>query len=162
MNDSRSAIQTAPGAVLPNRSAMRSMPLAGLLAWLVPGAGHWYLGHRTRAVILFVTTTVTFWTGIAVGGVHSTVHPSQNGAWLAAQLCMGPQSLGALAAGGYVRKHHAGDIAYQAFWPADNLSVVYTGICGLLNLLIIIDAIARADDSAASSVDAGIRARGGP
>lgn len=127
------------------------MPLAAFLAWLAPGLGHWYLGQRVRAAVLFIVLSVTFWTGIAVGGVYSTVHPSQNGAWFGAQLCMGGESLAALIAGARIRREHAGDVRYQAFWPADNVSVVYTGICGLLNLLAIIDAIARAESPGAAS-----------
>lgn len=125
-------------------------PLAALLAWLLPGLGHWYLGDRARAMIFFVVTTVTFWGGVAVGGVRSTVTPRQNGPWIAAQLCMGPQAVAALYLGS-VTKKSSGD-RYKASWPASNISVVYAGITGLLNLLIIIDALVRADAMQSASV----------
>lgn len=129
-------------AVPPQRSPF----VAAILAWLVPGLGHWYIGERTRAVILFVVMTVTFWTGVAVGGVRSTVTPKENGLWVAAQLCMGPQAATAL----YLSNRAAqwpDQARIKAPWPASNISVVYTGIVGLLNLLIMIDVLARSDPS---------------
>ncbi|MCZ6816593.1 MAG: hypothetical protein O7F76_07805 [Planctomycetota bacterium] len=121
----------------------RSAPLAALLAWVMPGLGHWYLGERSRAVIFFVVTTVMFWGGVAIGGVRSTVTPRENGPWIAAQLCMGPQAAVALVLSWQARETSGNQ--YKAPWPASSISVVYAGITGLLNLLIIIDALARAD-----------------
>lgn len=136
-----------PRANVQARPALASVPAAALLAWLVPGLGHWFLGQRTRAIVFFVTTTVTFWTGVAVGGVKSTVNPGENGWWFAAQLCMGAQSTVAWGAGAHVAKAYPAEqqVKYTAYYSSDNIAVVYTGITGLLNLLIIIDAIARAD-----------------
>ena len=34
---------------------------------------------------------------------------------------------------------------YKAPWPASSIAVVYSGVAGLLNLLVIIDALARAE-----------------
>ncbi len=38
--------------------------LAVLLAWLLPGAGHWYLGHRVRGAICCVLLLATFTIGV--------------------------------------------------------------------------------------------------
>ncbi|MEE8171131.1 MAG: hypothetical protein V3T70_11350, partial [Phycisphaerae bacterium] len=67
------------------------------------------------------------------------------GAWFAAQLCMGSETLLAWGMATRVARLHPDDLRFTAFWPSDNIAVVYTGITGLLNLLIIIDALARAD-----------------
>ncbi len=134
---------TSPDTIDKTKPAERSPPLAALLAWLLPGLGHWYLGDRPRAVVFFVVTGVTFWGGVAVGGVRSTVTARENGPWIAAQLCMGTQAVAALYFGHVVQERSQD--RYKAPWPASNLSVVYAGITGLLNLLIIIDALARAD-----------------
>ena len=32
----------------------RYLHLALILAWLIPGAGHWYMGHRGRAVAILL------------------------------------------------------------------------------------------------------------
>ncbi len=135
----------------------RSVPGTALLAWLLPGLGHWYLHERPRAVIFFVVVTVTFWTGVAVGGVRGTVTPRENGPWIAAQLCMGPQAVLAMI---FSERSKAADgDRYKASWPASNISVVYAGITGLLNLLIIIDALARVES--AQSVSAARSPPGG-
>jgi hypothetical protein len=128
-----------PGLVTQERPSA----LVAIMAWAVPGLGHWFIGERARALIFFVVISVTFWGGVAVGGVRSTVHLKDNGAWIAAQLCLGPQALAALYLSNQDQQVHADK--FKAPWPAANISVVYTGIAGLLNLLIIIDSLSRAD-----------------
>jgi len=140
--------QIAPA---PTGDATARAIIAGGLAWLLPGLGHWYLGHKHRAIIFLIVTSVTFWAGVAIGGVRTTVTPRDNGPWIAAQLCMGPEALVAL----YMSNNLALDAMkagepnkYKASWPSSNISVVYAGIAGMLNVLVMIDAIARADGSA--------------
>jgi len=126
--------------------AARSAPVAAMLAWLLPGLGHWWIGERHRAVILFTATTATFWAGVAVGGVRSTVTPKDNGLWIAAQLCMGPQALAALYWGKSLAPKRKGEPdPYKAPWPSSDIGVVYAGVAGLLNLLVILDALARVE-----------------
>lgn len=124
-----------------------SPPAAGLLAWLVPGAGHWYLGYRDRAVIFFVTITATFWTGVAVGGVRTTMNVRENGAWFAAQVCAGPQALGAWMWARRIPEK----LEFEAIYPTADIAVVYSGVAGLLNLLVIIDALARSEPTRAAA-----------
>ena len=66
--------------------------LALALAWIVPGAGHIYLGRRTRGLIILVTLAATFWAGVAVGGVM-TVDARTERWWFAAQMCTGVHGL---------------------------------------------------------------------
>lgn len=135
--------------------------VAGLLAWLVPGAGHWFIGRRVRAVILFVTIQGLFWWGVAIGGVF-TVDPREELWWSRAQLCTG--------AGGMVSyyrqsvKHQSlvgeayglratGDDLDESTQslkaakglvlvaPAAGPARVFTGVAGMLNLLCIIDVV---------------------
>ena len=57
------------------------MPLLALiLAWIVPGAGHMYLGRWKRGVIICITLAATFWAGVAMGGVM-TVSPLPTERW---------------------------------------------------------------------------------
>ena len=110
----------------------------------MPGLGHWWIGERVRGLILFVVVTVTFWGGVAVAGIRSTVTPKENGAWIAAQLCAGPQSLLAMYLSDQI-KAKPNEETYKASWPASTIGVVYAGVAGLLNLLIIIDVLARVE-----------------
>jgi hypothetical protein len=41
--------------------------LAALLAWLIPGLGHWYQGRRHKAVLFFVCILGTFIYGLYLG-----------------------------------------------------------------------------------------------
>ena len=66
--------------------------LATVLAWLVPGAGHFYLGRRVRGVIIFVVIGATFWGGMAVGGVLTMDYYNNRG-WFIAQMCTGAHGL---------------------------------------------------------------------
>ncbi len=130
-----------------NRNApnVPSAPWVALLAWILPGLGHWWIGQRSRAVVFFVVTGVTFWGGVAVAGVRTAVTARDNGLWIAAQLCMGPQTLGALHWSNSLASEGGSADSYKSSWPSADIGVVYAGVAGLLNLLIIIDALARLD-----------------
>ena len=122
-------------------------PVAGLLAFLFPGAGHLYLGYRSHAIVYGVVIGVTFWGGVAIGGVRSTVDLEQRKAWFVAQLCTGVHAL-AVAWPDIVASRGGADEKSDlplAYWPAEDLAIVYTGVAGLLNLLVILDALARAE-----------------
>ena len=56
---------------------VRSPLLTILASWLVPGAGHFLLGRRGRAAIIFGTVLVTFLVGILMRG--SMFVPGGNG-----------------------------------------------------------------------------------
>jgi len=47
---------------------LRDPILAALLAWLVPGLGHWYQGRRAKAVLYFVCIMGLFTYGLYLGG----------------------------------------------------------------------------------------------
>ena len=57
-----------------------------LLAYLVPGAGHVYLGRVRRGIIIFVMISATFWAGIAMGGVMTLDNRNERWWFLAAML----------------------------------------------------------------------------
>ena len=126
---------------------MVRMPIAAFLAWLVPGLGHVYLGHRGRGMILFIAIIVTFWSGVAIGGVQSTVAPRARKLWFVAQLGTGGNTLAAYALHCRVDPETArsGKVALVSPWSASEIGIHYTGVAGLLNLLVIFDAVARAE-----------------
>lgn len=141
------------------------MPVAaGLLAWLVPGAGHLYLRRTLRGIIMCLCINGLFWAGVAVGGVF-TVDPIGQRWWFAAQMCAGA-SCGAawyrqkrvhrdllaeaelLAAESNMRMttHQAYtqllvDKDYDLNYPSDTVARAYSGVAGMLNLLAIFDAV---------------------
>ena len=130
------------------RHGLLTGPIAGFLAWLVPGLGHIYLGHRVRGLVCLVTITVTFWTGVAIGGVQATVDPKERTLWFMAQLCTGGHTLAAYGLHRVVEPQPAAGLRpppVLAHWLSSEVGVHYTGVAGLLNLLVILDALGRAD-----------------
>ncbi|HNX26029.1 MAG TPA: hypothetical protein PKK48_01330 [Phycisphaerae bacterium] len=61
---------------------------ATLLAWALPGMGHVFLGRAKRGIIICVTITALFWSGIAVGGVM-TIDSRYEKWWFYAQILNG-------------------------------------------------------------------------
>jgi len=137
----------------------RTMPIVALLlAWLVPGAGHMYLGRMRRGVVLLVTIAALFWAGVAMGGVMTVDYHAERW-WFIADMFAGIHGLV-----GYYRQNRvyrqiehdvpmgvgaSGDMAVDQWLkkkgialvhPVDNVARAYAGIAGLLNLLCIFDA----------------------
>lgn len=128
---------------------MFRIPLAGLLAWAIPGLGHFLIGDHARGLVFLVTISATFWTGVAIGGVVDTVDPRKHKLWFVAQICTGGNTLAAVAFHDRVvrAKTASGEVLSTSHWGSVDVGVHYSGVAGLLNLLVILDAIARADPS---------------
>ena len=76
-----------------NRSGHKPLALVALvLAWLVPGAGHAYVGRPVRATIIFATIGATFWAGVAMGGIMTVDRENQRW-WFAAEMLTGLHGL---------------------------------------------------------------------
>lgn len=122
------------------------MVVATVLAFIVPGLGHVYVGRKAQGYIFFAVLTATFWGGVAIGGVRSTVSPQEHRAWFGAQVINGGYTAAVML---WQRQLTNVDPESKlpiglALWPADEIAMVYTGVAGLLNLLLIIDVSARA------------------
>lgn len=138
-------------------------PIAGILAWVVPGLGHIYLGERNRGLILLVTISLTFWSGVAIGGVGATVNPREQRLWFMAQSLTGGQALVAYTLSNReMAKSKVGNSVVLSHWLAADVGRHYSGVAGLLNLLVILDAIGRAEMPRGSRRDPMEEARAGP
>ncbi|MCG3177730.1 MAG: hypothetical protein BIFFINMI_00049 [Phycisphaerae bacterium] len=116
--------------------------LTGILAWLIPGAGHWYLGMRVRGAIIFFTIALTFWVGLAIGGFRSTIDPTRETHWFLGQICAGGHALFVLG----INRTPLWDpnsTVGMSWGKSHDIGVVYAGVAGLLNLLAVFDAIVR-------------------
>lgn len=131
----------------PGPNNLLKIPLAGLLAWILPGLGHLFLGLRGHGLIHLVVIGATFWGGVALGGVQNTVKPTERTAWFLAQL-----STGSFALGAYGWSKALGNSSPTYTRATEDVAVVYTGVAGLLNLLVILDALVRAELSLAIPV----------
>lgn len=104
----------------------------GLLAWAIPGAGHFLIRERKRAIIIFVTITGLFTTGLYVGSV-AVVDSVSAGLWYLAQFIASP----AVAIIANVTRTGG----YEVYGRCADIGQIYTSIAGLLNLLCIISAV---------------------
>ncbi|HPY76326.1 MAG TPA: hypothetical protein PLQ45_00655 [Anaerohalosphaeraceae bacterium] len=109
--------------------------LVGIAAWAVPGGGHFLIGQRKHAAVLFVTIALTFAAGLYIGsiGIIDSVGAKP---WYMAQILTSP-AVGLL-----------GQIAQKGEYPVyghpADYAQIYTALAGLLNLLCILNAVYRA------------------
>ena len=114
---------------------MRKNPvLVVLLAWLVPGAGHWYIGQREKAVVFCALLVGLFTAGVVLtegGCVSLQRHPY---AFIL-------QAFEGVAAGAalLITRHLP---EFPASKQAD-LGMLLTLVGGALNVLLIGDALYR-------------------
>ena len=106
--------------------------IVGLLAWLVPGAGHFAINEKKRSIIIFVTIVLTFCTGLYIGSI-GVINPGEARLAYSAQIMNSPivRVLGQLTQTG----------AYPVYGRPNEIGQIYTGIAGLLNLLCIVNAV---------------------
>ena len=106
--------------------------IIGLLAWLIPGAGHLVLKEKKRSIIIFATIVLTFCAGLYVGSV-GVIDPVGAKPWYVAQIMNSPMVavLGHLTAGG----------GFPVYGRPREIGQIYTSIAGLLNLLCIVNAV---------------------
>jgi hypothetical protein len=106
--------------------------IVGLLAWLVPGAGHLLLNERKHAIIIFVTIALTFCAGIYIGSI-GVINPVGAKPWYVAQLMNSPAVL--------ILGHIVTTGNYPVYGRPNEIGQIYTSIAGLLNLLCIVNAV---------------------
>jgi len=108
--------------------------VVGLLAWLVPGAGHFVLKEKKRSIIIFTTIMLTFCVGIYIGSI-GVINLYGTTPWyvVGAQIMNSPMvlALGQLTRGGAYPVHG---------WP-NEIGQIYTSTAGLLNLLCVVNAV---------------------
>lgn len=140
-------------ATRPPKVSTARVVQAGLLAWLIPGAGHYILGYRRFAWVFFVAISVPYFTGLALGGVKDFVSPARNSWLFLAELPIGGYTIPGFFASQAVEAHIVRREAnnaeidltdYVAYYPASDVAQIYLAAAGLLNVLAILDAITRA------------------
>ncbi|MFK8111417.1 MAG: DUF6677 family protein [Rubripirellula sp.] len=86
---------------------LRNRPLAALLAWLIPGAGHFYQGRYAKGGIFFVCILSAWILGFALGGghvVYASWQPGDKRWHYLLQAGVGAAALPALVQGDRMRK----------------------------------------------------------
>lgn len=111
----------------------------GILAWLVPGLGHWLLGMRQRGIAMFLAIVLTFIFGVALGSVHQVDpdRPETHSFWYVLQLLTGLPAIIATFVQNVLGE--AADISI--YGRGVDLGELYTRVAGLLNLMCLLDAL---------------------
>jgi Family of unknown function (DUF6677) len=140
--------------------------VAGVLAAVFPGLGHWFLGERWRAVVIAAGILGLFFGGLLIGGIDA-VDSQEDTIWFAGQALVGPLAFGV----DYYHQHYlkvrdgnglrtanpgeARDPSGKAVPAAagqlppnskslgrmNELGTLYCTIAGMLNLMVVIDAL---------------------
>lgn len=106
---------------------------AMLLAYLVPGAGHLFLGRRARAITFFLIVVLMFLIGIAIDGDLYTIGHA-NGSVLRMLAALGSLGAGAIYwIATWMGVH--GDVTSITF----EHGTAFTITAGLMNLLLVLD-----------------------
>ena len=117
----------------------------GVLAWILPGAGHFYLGHRGLAAVFFVAITFAYGTGLAIGGVKNSVNPRVNRWLFLAEIGIGGYTTVGYFVSNALPTYPPNELSpYVSFYPQSDVAQIYLAVGGLLNLLAILDALTRA------------------
>jgi hypothetical protein len=156
------------GTQTPDGIPLKDPFLAAALAWVIPGAGHWYQGRRSKAWLFFVCILGTFFYGLYLGEgrvVYASMRPEDRRFPYLCQVGVGLPAMPALVQA-YRVKHGKEPIGFpiwdrfmvppslvkQGDGPNElddlqkrlnrffELGTVYTMVAGLLNVLAIYDA----------------------
>ena len=141
---------------------LKNRSLAALLAWMVPGLGHWYQGRRAKAILYFVSIASLFFAGLLLGDWRVVYWRWVNPLTNSEQFCInypGQFFAGLAAFPGLVQatlKWYGHDPILWGYLaePSQNeinglfprlgkfveMGYLYTTIAGLLNILAIFDA----------------------
>lgn len=116
--------------------------LAVVLGWLVPGAGHLYLGRRRKALLLFVFIMGTFLAGQALARFrcvfYRTTPMLKSRLWFYGQAGVGlPTAIFSLLNEPKTEGDEA-DMRFR-YRPGFEIGTLWTTVAGLLNLLAVVD-----------------------
>ena len=66
---------------------------AVILGWILPGMGHFSIGHRRRGLLIMTGVIFLVFCGVLVGGIDAVDHKN-DGLWFIAQVWCGPIVVG--------------------------------------------------------------------
>lgn len=122
-------------AQTPSPQAAANPLVATLLTWLIPGAGHFYMGKARTAAIAFVLIEGLYLTGVLLSkGMFLQILPPEMRGRFAAALTPEAGNLGALLL--HARQYGFGGMVPEAFPSTLHLGVMLTASAGIANLIL--------------------------
>jgi len=132
----------------------RFNPIAGVLAYLLPGLGHWVLGETKRGLLIGVGVLSIFAGGVLIGGIDA-VDRAEDKWWFVGQAGVGPIAFATdlVHQTQFKIEGPAGDRstpppgpearAAKSIGHANEIGSLYGAIAGMLNIMCVIDAMWR-------------------
>ncbi len=102
-------------------------------AWALPGAGHWWLGRRSKGATLLAALLLMFAIGLAIDGRLFSVMPSDP---MVALWALADAGIGIVYFVAHGLGLGAGDVRAVTYEYGN----AYLVVAGLLNVLVVIDA----------------------
>ncbi len=106
--------------------------LALVLAWLVPGLGHWVIGRRAKAVLFFAVITATFFAGILLAHGRN-LNLERDSIYFWAYAWNGVETL--------IAWFFAQDLRLDHEIPHLVVGFLYSSVAGLLNVVVMMDVL---------------------
>lgn len=117
-----------------SRSQMLPLVIVGLLAWIIPGAGHFIIKEKRRAIIISVTIILTFCTGLYIGSIGVIDFSPTVPIYVKVAQFANPPVV-------FLLGNYRAEGIYPVYgWPYE-IGQVYTMTSGLLNLFCIVNAV---------------------
>ena len=130
-------------ATIAEQPPASSLVLICFASWAIPGAGHLWLGRRSKGVVLLVALPVMFAIGLAI---HGRLFPFDASdfpplpfivpEWLVGLAALADLGIGFIYFAASAMGFGAGDVRAVTYEYGNALLIV----AGLLNLLVVIDA----------------------
>lgn len=110
-----------------------TLVLLGLAAWAVPGAGHLWLGRRSKGLVFLIALPLMFIFGLALRG---RLFPFDLSEPLVGMAALADLGAGLIYLAASALGYGAGDVRAVTYEYGNAFLIV----AGLLNLLVILDA----------------------
>lgn len=121
----------------------RFEPLAGILAIMLPGAGHLFLGEAKRGILIGAGVLGLFVGGVLIGGLD-VVDSKEDRLWFVGQAMVGPIAFGTDTLHQRLRGiEEDGDVSRvtRSLSKPNEIGTLYATIAGMMNLIAILDAM---------------------
>lgn len=133
---------------------------AALLGWILPGFGQIFIGHRKRGIYCMIGVLGLFLGGLFIGGVDS-VDRREDPLWFYAQAGAGPIAFGSdWLNASMLKSGSVGELVesppsqisrspgpmvstFKSVTPIGEVGVLYCALAGLMNVVVILDALRR-------------------
>ena len=123
-----------------SESTIRVGPV--LLGWILPGAGHFSIGHRRRGLLILSGVIFLVFCGVLVGGIDAVDHKN-DGLWFIAQVWCGPIVVGIdLMNQAWVASLPTSQRAtLVGLSHANEIGTLFIAMAGLMNFVVLLDVL---------------------